>query len=107
MPVSPMKLIKLQDRQRLPAGYFRYLAVSLYWLQPLVRHAGNGPPSGADTPGAAAATYVHTSPSIRTTILTARFIGFSPWVVITCRSWEGTRTRPHYTDASQDQIKIM
>ena len=38
-------------------------------------HNGIGPPSLTATIGAATATYVHTNPTIRNNILTARFIG--------------------------------
>ena len=38
-------------------------------------HNGIGPPSLTVTIGAATATYVHTNPTIRNNILTARFIG--------------------------------
>jgi hypothetical protein len=39
---------------------------------------GSGPPSGAGTLGAAAATYVLTRAANRNIALIARFIGFSP-----------------------------
>jgi len=41
---------------------------------------GSGPPSGAGTLGAAAATYVLTRAASRNIALIARFIGFSPCV---------------------------
>jgi len=43
---------------------------------------GSGPPSGAGTLGAAAATYVLTNASIRNNAL-IRFIGFSPYTQVT------------------------
>src|SRR5271165_5477514 len=51
------------------------------YLQPVLGlHVGMGPPSGAGTAGAATATYVQTRPTIRTSILTARFMVVSPCV---------------------------
>jgi hypothetical protein len=66
----------------LPSGYFGDLAVFYYMLQLFLLggHMGNGPPSGAGTLGAAAATYVLTNANIRKTALIVRFIGFSPYV---------------------------
>jgi len=64
----------------LPVGYFGDLAVFSYiWqLFLLGGHMGSGPPSGAGTLGAAAATYVLTNANIRNNALIVRFIGFSP-----------------------------
>jgi hypothetical protein len=62
-------------------GYFGYLATFYFKLQcgPLAGgHIGSGPPSGAGTLGAAAATNVLTNASIRNNAL-IRFIGFSPY----------------------------
>jgi hypothetical protein len=62
----------------LPAGYFGDLYFPPLRLQfgPLLGgHMGSGPPSGAGTLGAAAATYVLTSATIRNNALKARFIG--------------------------------
>src|SRR5215469_12168320 len=86
----------------LPAGYFGDLAAFDYLPQfgPLLGgHIGSGPPSGAGTLGAAAATYVLTSATIRNIALIARFIGFSPCVE-TAKSLR-PNTRPHYTVTCQ------
>lgn len=54
-------------------------------------HVGMGPPSGVGSIGVATATYVHTKPSIRINILTARFMVVSPCVWV---PWERVPTRP-------------
>jgi hypothetical protein len=80
----------------LRTGYFGYLATFYFKLQfgPLEGgHIGSGPPSGAGTLGAAAATYVLTNASIRNNAL-IRFIGFSPYTQVT--NLQVTNVRPHY-----------
>ena len=67
----------------LPSGYFRDLVsnVAVFYfrlqLDLLGGHMGSGPPSGAGTLGAAAATYVLTNANIRNKALIVRFI----WVL--------------------------
>ena len=65
-------------------------------------HNGSGPPSGAATLGAAAATYVAANASIRNQALTVRFIGVSPCTMndlvtkVTCRAPELYRTQANF-----------
>jgi hypothetical protein len=77
------KISEFKSTAGLPAGYFG----DVYFPPPRVQfgpllggHIGIGPPSGAGTLGAAAATYVLTRATIRNVALIARFIGFSPYV---------------------------
>ena len=67
-------------------------------------HNGSGPPSGAATLGAAAATYVAANASIRNHALTVRFIGVSPYATndlvtkVTCRAPELYRTQANFLE---------
>lgn len=87
---------KFKSTAGLPAGYFGDLAVFDYLPQfgPLLGgHMGSGPPSGAGTLGAAAATYVLTNANIRSNALTVRFIGVSPCASVSLTNGTPMRAR--------------